>query len=237
MARKLLIADDEPFSRKMVVEMVRDAWPHVIVPVSTGSDAMAELVGPGAGDVAALISDFNMPGVNGLQLLRAIRMGIEGIKRDLPVIMLTGHADKGLVATALALDVDAFLAKPVSKLTLREKLKRVLAAERMIKPVEAYAHIEVREDMLVHWKTQAATALPDSIQPDGAKAPAAKTAGTPTNLDAVNEGAILAASVRFPDGTVIVPAGRALNRALIDRLQDLRAIGHAIDPVWIGAAT
>jgi len=231
MGAKLLVADDEAFSRKMVVEMVRGAWPHAIVSVANGADAMAELVGPAAGDIRALISDFNMPGVNGLQLLKAIRMGIEGIRRDLPVILLTGHADKGLIATAIALDVDAFLAKPVSRLTLGDKVRRVLDGdERTIKPAKAYASIEVREDMLIHWRVR----QDDGKAEDGKAAISGSLDMIPAvPLEKIPEGAILAAPILFPDGTVVVPAGRTLGRALIDRLLDLRAMGYAMEPVRI----
>ena len=230
MVARLLVADDEAFSRKMVVEMVRDAWPHPITPVANGADAMAELVGPRGDEIRALISDFNMPGINGLQLLKAIRMGIEGLRRDLPVIMLTGHADKGLIGTAIALDVDAFLAKPVSKLTLRDKVRRVMDSERTIKPPKAYAHIEVREDMLIHW-----TALQDGGKDQEDRAPAAVSDNAiPTMpLDKVPEGSILAVPIQFPDGTVVVPAGRTLSRTLIDRLMDLRSMGYAIESVSV----
>lgn len=229
MAQTLLVADDEAFSRKIVVEMARDVWPHTIIPVSNGADAMAELIGPCARDVAILISDFNMPGVNGLQLLKAIRMGIEGIRRDLPMILLTGHADKGLVGTAIALDVDAFLAKPVSKLILGDKIKRVLAAERSVKAVDSYAHIELREDMLVHWNAVCEPA--STVKAAGADGvvPGSILFG----LDDVTEGLVLAAPVQFPDGTVVVPAGRVLSRMLIDRLTDLRAMGYMVEPVRV----
>lgn len=235
MAPRILIADDESFSRKMVVEMVRSVWPHAILPVSNGADAMVELSGPAGGEIVALISDFNMPCVNGLQLLKAIRMGIENLRRDLPVIMLTGHADRGLIGSAIALDVDAFLAKPVAKTTLAEKVKRVLATERSVKSADAYASIEVREDMLIHWKGADKPAAKDARQVTSAIPPDGPT-GKEVDLERIPNGAILAAPIEFPDGTVVVPAGRTLGTALVNRLLDLRAMGYALKPIRISLA-
>jgi len=224
MSDRILIADDEAFSRRMVADMLRDDWPGGVVSVESSAEALIELTGPTASGIRMLISDFNMPGLNGLQLLKAIRMGVEGLRRDLPVILLTGHADRALIGLALALDVDAFLAKPVAKAILRDKVARILAAPRTIRPVEAYAQIVPRDDMLAHWRE----ADPHQPPPTQDAVP-----GVMVPLADVSEDAILAAAIRFSDGTEVVPAGRKLNRALLDRLGDLKAMGFPVDPVRI----
>jgi len=224
MADRILIADDEAFSRRMVAGMLRDDWPDGVVAVASSAEALLELTGPSAGRIRMLVSDFNMPGLNGLQLLKAIRMGIEGLRRDLPVILLTGHADRALIGMAIALDVDAFLAKPVSKGILRDKVNRILASPRAIRPPEAYAEINPREDMLAHWR-----------EGDNGAPPPDQT-GLTIALAEVREDAVLAAPIRFPDGTEVVPAGRKLTRALLDRLTDLKAMGFPVDPVRIQPA-
>src|SRR5438477_8783711 len=54
----------------------------------------------------SLISDVNMPTMNGLELVQRVRSGDTAAPRDLPILMLTGHGDELVVTTALALDVD-----------------------------------------------------------------------------------------------------------------------------------
>ncbi|MEO0035366.1 MAG: hypothetical protein RLZZ501_1389 [Pseudomonadota bacterium] len=228
MADRILIADDEAFSRRMVASMLREDWPDGVTAVASSAEALIELTGPTANRIKMLISDFNMPGINGLQLLKAIRLGVDGVRRDLPVMLLTGHADRALIGMALALDADAFLAKPIAKGTLRDKIARVLAAPRSIKPIEAYALINPREDMLAHWRegdNLAASAVPDEESGPSISLPLAE----------VPEDSILAAPIRFPDGTDVVPAGRRLGRALLDRLADLKAMGLPVEPVHIQA--
>lgn len=70
-----------------------------------------------------VISDYNMPKLDGLALLRAIR-GHEPI-RTTPFIMLTGRADKELVQRAVQFGVNNYLVKPFTVGTLKEKIEAV----------------------------------------------------------------------------------------------------------------
>jgi len=73
-----------------------------------------------------VISDFNMPVLDGLGLLRAIR-AYEPIKNT-AFIMLTGRADRELVQRASQFGVNNFLVKPFTVATLREKIEEVFGA-------------------------------------------------------------------------------------------------------------
>ena len=70
-----------------------------------------------------VISDFNMPKLDGLGLLRSIRAH-EPIKST-AFIMLTGRADKELVARAVQFGVNNYLVKPFTVATLKQKLEGV----------------------------------------------------------------------------------------------------------------
>ena len=73
-----------------------------------------------------IISDYNMPKLDGLGLLRAIR-GHEPI-RTTPFIMLTGRADKELVQRAVQFGVNNYLVKPFTVATLKGKIEAVFGA-------------------------------------------------------------------------------------------------------------
>ena len=73
-----------------------------------------------------VISDYNMPKLDGLGLLRAIR-GHEPI-RSTPFIMLTGRADRELVQRAVQFGVNNYLVKPFTTQTLKEKIEAVFGA-------------------------------------------------------------------------------------------------------------
>lgn len=78
--------------------------------------------------VHLIISDYNMPNLNGLSLLRAVRAHPPISK--IAFIMLTGRADKDMVMTAVQHGVNNYLVKPFTVATLREKIEAVLGALR-----------------------------------------------------------------------------------------------------------
>jgi len=73
--------------------------------------------------VQLVISDFNMPKLDGLGLLRAVR--VYPATSKIAYIMLTGRGDKELVQRAVQFGVNNFLVKPFTVATLREKIEAV----------------------------------------------------------------------------------------------------------------
>lgn len=135
----ILLVDDVPFARETMRRVLRSMNEPRIIDASNGAQAQDQLQRVSA--ISFVIADFNMPVVNGLQLLQAIRAGRTKASRSLPVAMLTGHSDQHLVASALALDVNAFAVKPVSATGLGKRLKQMLAQTgdtSWLKPLEEY---------------------------------------------------------------------------------------------------
>jgi len=85
-----------------------------------GEDALRALLAQPANLV---ITDFNMPKLDGLGLLRAIRA--HGPISKTAVIMLTGRADRELVQRAVQFGVNNYLVKPFTTATLKEKIEAV----------------------------------------------------------------------------------------------------------------
>ena len=122
----VLIVDDEQFSRSVVAHLLVEMGRPRIIQASNGSEAL-DALGDESGKFDFIIADFNMPVMHGLQLLKAIRVGHGEIDRAMPVAMVTGYSEKHLVDLALALDVNAFLIKPVSKRGLENRLESMLS--------------------------------------------------------------------------------------------------------------
>jgi CheY-like chemotaxis protein len=123
--RHFLVVDDEEFVRALVARFLKRSGAAGVVEAADGREAIAaiasyEMV------FDAIISDVKMRPMNGIELLRAIRTGAEGLKRNTPIVMLTAHAEAELVEQALALDADAFVVKPVKREALLERVLRVL---------------------------------------------------------------------------------------------------------------
>jgi two-component system chemotaxis response regulator CheY len=123
--RHFLVVDDEPFIRTVVARFLKGSGAANVVEAADGGAAIAALADyPLAFD--AVITDISMGPVNGIELLRAIRVGQDGLKRNTPVLMLTVHSEADLVAEALALGTDAFVLKPIHREDLIDRVSHVL---------------------------------------------------------------------------------------------------------------
>jgi YesN/AraC family two-component response regulator len=213
---RVLVIDDEQFSRSIIMRMVRDLGCLEPVQASNGAEGLGQLRTPGKMPWL-VVSDFNMPVLNGLQLLKAIRIGKAGIPHSSLVVMLTGHTDFGLVAAAMALDVDAFVVKPVSKANLMARLTKALADEGGMKTVEQYQKVDIEEvcsRMLSHEPVG---------KPRQVEAPK-KTNGIATKLENLKEGSVLAEDIRSPDGELLLGTGMPLSLRFIKRLCELKTV-------------
>jgi len=92
-----------------------------IVEAPDGEEALRQIL---SRPVHLVISDFNMPKLDGLGLLRAIRA--HPPTKSMAVIMLTGRADKELVQRAVQFGINNYLVKPFTVATLKQKIEAVL---------------------------------------------------------------------------------------------------------------
>jgi CheY-like chemotaxis protein len=233
--RQLLIVDDEEFSRLFVVRMVRELGCANVLQAGDGTKALQELATHGAG-VAVVVLDFNMPGANGLQVLKAIRTGQAGAPRDTNVLMLTGSSDFGLVGAAMAMDVDAFVIKPVSLNVLTDRLTKMLRDPREMKPAEAYEAVDVDTvgsrlmgrapvaTLMPKPKARATTATATTTARK-AVGPAKPLPGTKrVEFDQLTAGLILAEHIRGPRGELLLGAATVLTERLLSRLKELQPV-------------
>ncbi len=142
----ILIVDDESFAREILRRILFGMNQPRLVDATNGAEAIDIL--RSSPDVSFVIADFNIPELNGLQLLKAVRSGDAGVDRAMPFAMLTGYSDKHLVDMALALDVNAFLIKPVSEGSLSAQVARMLTRgddEPWIKPAAYYDGVGIVE--------------------------------------------------------------------------------------------
>jgi YesN/AraC family two-component response regulator len=222
-----LVVDDEKFSLKIVTQIMKQIGFSRVYEAKDGSHALNYLQDIQGSHIKVIIADFNMPQMTGLQLLKAIRVGTKKVARDIPLIMLTGNTDKPLVAAALGLDVDAFIAKPVSRNTLEDRLNRVLNSYRTIKEPADYQCINA--DIKI---SNAAEEKKD-IQHTGSILRDVEDKGRSVLLSRVPKGATLAQPIRLSDGKILLNAGVKVTERLIDKLNDLNGLGENIESVWI----
>jgi len=120
-ALKVLIVDDQVSVRQMTRLTLEQIGIRNVYESDNGKDALSKAsVQP----LDLIISDYNMPEMDGLALLRAVR-GHPAV-RKLPFILLTGRGDRELVVKAAQAGVNNYLVKPFTQVTLREKIERVM---------------------------------------------------------------------------------------------------------------
>ncbi len=204
--RTALVVDDEPFSRKVLERMLLSLGFASVVEAETGR-AASRLIRADPDAVHVVISDIVMPEATGLQLLQAVRTGVAGPHHDMPLILLTGRADRGMVDAAMTYDCDGLLIKPTSRDEVRDRLIRVLGGDRTIRNADYYTAIALGD---------APAPQPEEAAVDSAQPPSLLP------LDQIAEGMVLAADVLAAGGDVLLSAGRVLDRKMLTMLGDLR---------------
>jgi YesN/AraC family two-component response regulator len=215
--RKVLVADDEPFNLSIVARMMRELGckNEDLATATNGAEVLSRLDGTVPAP-SLVILDFNMPSGNGLQILKQVRTGATPMPRDLRILMLTGSSDFGLVGAAMALEVDAFIIKPVSVAAMTSRLEKVLGQRNELKEPAVYQAIDVEAvgQRLLSRK-------PVGLARPKSEAKKAAT-GLPVRIDAVKAGAILSEDVRSPSGELLLGKATQLTDRLIRRLLEIQ---------------
>ena len=120
----ILIVDDSPEVRVALTATLEDAG-HAVIEAADGPEAVerATLEQPDA-----IILDINMPGMDGISVLRELRS--EGLTRDVPVVMLTAIADMDHVQLAIAAGAHDYVLKPWDADTVIQRLWTAMEARR-----------------------------------------------------------------------------------------------------------
>ena len=145
-AIKVLVVDDDHHMRKVVRTMLNTIGVkhvHEAGDGATGLDAVRQFTP----DIVFV--DWEMPMIDGMQFIRMVRSPGSFPVPDVPIIMLTGHADRWRVLEAARIGVHEYLLKPVSTKSLLERITAVLLKPRKTgggaRPEEA----EKSDDILV----------------------------------------------------------------------------------------
>ena len=118
---KILVVDDFSTMRRIVKNLLKQAGYVNIEEAEDGAQAYEKVKEGGYGFV---VSDWNMPNMDGLDLVKSIR-GNPEIK-DLPVLMVTAEAEKDKVIAAIQAGVNNYIVKPFTGDTLKEKMDKII---------------------------------------------------------------------------------------------------------------
>ena len=120
----ILVADDFSTMRRIIKDLLHDLGFSNITEADDGLSALSLLK---AGNFDLLITDWNMPGMQGVELLRQVRAD-ERMKK-LPVLMLTAEAKREQIVAAAQAGVSGYVIKPFTAATLKEKIDKIFAVK------------------------------------------------------------------------------------------------------------
>ncbi len=113
---KILVVDDSSTMRRIITNTLKTIGQENIVEAADGVEGLATLTANP--DVTLVLTDWNMPNMNGLDFLTKVRES----NKTIPVIMITTEAEKQNVVTAIKAGANNYIVKPFTPEVLKEKL-------------------------------------------------------------------------------------------------------------------
>jgi two-component system chemotaxis response regulator CheY len=125
MPKTVLVVDDSAMMRKIIIKNLRESGFDVnIIEAGDGKEGLDKFQSTGAAGIQLVLSDWNMPILDGLGMVREIRK--LDPQKTVPIVMITteGSADK--VKEAVLAGANNYLAKPFTPERFKEKLGKIL---------------------------------------------------------------------------------------------------------------
>jgi len=117
---KILIVDDFSTMRRIIKNLLRELGFTNTIEADDGQTALPKLQ---EGGIDFLVTDWNMPGMTGLELLKAVRA--DPNLSNLPILMVTAEAKREQIIVAAEAGVNGYIIKPFTAATLKEKIEKI----------------------------------------------------------------------------------------------------------------
>jgi len=139
---QILVVDDDAVSRKILARLLASAG-YQCHECEDGTEALALVH---AKQPSLLLLDFDMPGLNGTEVLESLRSDSDPAIAQIPAIMLTGHGSEESEVRCLQAGADDFVTKPVNAAVLRARIETQLRLHSMRRQLER------QNDELEEWR-------------------------------------------------------------------------------------
>jgi len=139
---QILVVDDDPVSRKILARLLASAG-YECFECEDGTEALALVHSK---QPSLLLLDFDMPGLNGTEVLENLRSDSDPAIAQIPAIMLTGHGSEESEVRCLQAGADDFVTKPVNAAVLRARIETQLRLRSMRRQLQR------QNDELEEWR-------------------------------------------------------------------------------------
>ncbi len=137
----ILLADADTFLSQVIMQYLRAMGFHNIKHVKTGADAMRILR---TQPISFLITEWDMKGSSGIELVRYLRLSNDSPNRSLPIIMLTGRGEQRDVEYARDIGITEFVVKPFTARALFGRIEQIIEQPRSFVIANSYVGPERR---------------------------------------------------------------------------------------------
>ncbi|WP_026244621.1 chemotaxis response regulator CheY [Dasania marina] len=117
---KILVVDDFSTMRRIIKNLLRDLG---FTNTSEADDGQTALPMLQNGSFDFLVTDWNMPGMTGIELLKAVRA--DARLKDMPILMVTAEAKRDQIVEAAQAGVNGYVVKPFTAAVLKEKIEKI----------------------------------------------------------------------------------------------------------------
>lgn len=118
----MLLVDDSGLSRKVQAKVLREVGVEEIVEAKNGLDALRQLQELKF-EFGLLVTDWNMPGMDGLTLIEEVRKSADG--KNLPIMVISSEGEDDKISQAFAKGANSYVTKPFKKEVLARKISAV----------------------------------------------------------------------------------------------------------------
>ncbi|EGV32581.1 response regulator receiver protein [Thiorhodococcus drewsii AZ1] len=215
---RVLLVDDDAFLRRVVSQVLSGLKLKQIAIAENGQEALTFLSNH---EVDLLITDIQMPKMNGLELIKQIRLGNSPRRPDMPAIVVTSFSTMEVVAASLALDANGFLVKPITLGSAAKKISVAMQEKMVLRGLDHYRSVNTDLDSIAQIAADRTSIVEASILRGENDPHRRKPAGTQVQLSQLQPGMCLADDLYSKSGMKLMSAGQALNEGLINRIREL----------------
>lgn len=213
MVSSVLLVEDVRFTRAMTRRIIAGAVDGGVYEAASGPEALEAL--QARADIEVVVADISLPGMTGLEILKAVRTGKSAAARDLPFIIVSGSVTEPVRGALEALDVTAVIAKPVRRDDLLAQLARIDTSAGDPPPAADYGDVDVAG--LLQAGGVAASPAAEALEDADACARFLETVPALEGMDlaSLRQLAERARVLHFPERTTVAPEDLAAERLLI----------------------
>ena len=211
----ILVVEDNNLSRKALIGMLFKSGYENILSAPDGRGAIEKIE---HNYIDLIITDINMPHINGLELIKSVRMGQTNAAPETSIIAVTAFSDTETISTCMRFEIDAFLPKPVTVKDAREQIEQAVIGHTELYQQHLYCDVDTELN------SDNESGKPNTQGSDIGKFT------TVQSLHELQAGMTLVGDIFANNGGCLLKAGTLLDNRLVKRLRELQLLFQHYPP-------